>query len=65
METAALSTWLIWSNEHNQWWAPFGNGYVAERAMAGRFTFDHALEIVADANRGLTHAPNEAMVRDE
>lgn len=56
--------WLIWSNEHKAWWAPDGNGYVRDRANAGLYEFEDALQIVADANRGLTHEPNEAMVPD-
>ena len=36
--------WLIWSNEHNAWWAPNGRGYVQNRTEAGRYTLAEAME---------------------
>lgn len=54
--------WLIWSNEHNGWWATNKCGYVKERKHAGRYTYKEALEIVESANIGLKDIPNETMV---
>jgi len=55
--------WLIWSFEHNGWWAPASKGYVEERHNAGRYTFQEAYDIVMNANK---HAdePYEAMLPD-
>lgn len=57
--------WLIWSNEHNGWWAPARQGYNRERKRAGRYTFKEALEIVENANAGADDCPNECMVRED
>lgn len=54
--------WIIWSNEHNAWWGADHKGYVAERKVAGRYSYDEALKIVKGANIGLKDVPNEAMV---
>jgi len=51
--------YLIWSFEHNRWWLPARWGYTTNVEAAGRYSFDEALEITANANlTGL----NEAMV---
>ena len=42
--------WVIWSFEHDAWWAPHERGYVLELAQAGRYTKARALEIEAHAN---------------
>lgn len=55
--------WIIWSHEHQGWWAPNERGYVTSRKAAGRYTYAKALEIVEGANRMLKDAPNEAMVK--
>ena len=60
--------WLIWSNEHDAWWASNERGYVKNRGSAGRYSFERACEIVFNANKHLhhnMHRPNEAMVRVE
>lgn len=53
---------LIWSIEHNAWWAPRKNGYIKERSRAGLYSEAEALGIVKSANIGLHDIPNEAMV---
>lgn len=57
--------WLIWSIEHNAWWAPKCRGYVNSKAKAGRYSFDDALHIVSRANshRGDLF-PFEAMIAE-
>ena len=42
--------WVIWSFEHDAWWAPGRCGYVLELAQAGRYTEAEARDIEADAN---------------
>lgn len=42
--------WLIWSMEHNAWWAPDRKGYVKTKDEAGRYDFGEAVDIVMDAN---------------
>ena len=54
--------WLIWSNEHNAWWAPNQRGYSVKRYNAGTYTFEDAKSIVTDANKYCIDQPNEAMV---
>lgn len=68
--------WLIWSNEHNGWWCANRRGYTHFRKDAGKYIYDQALEIVANANYGHEFrrsrgnssrekdAPNECMVED-
>lgn len=58
--------WLIWSIEKNRWWKPGRFGYTAERAEAGRYTFEEAIQIVNDANAYLfdDQSPKEAMIMD-
>lgn len=56
--------WLIWSMEHNAWWAA-ESGYTKIRYNAGRFSYDRAREIVASANKYCGDKPNEAMIEDE
>lgn len=41
--------YLIWSNEHRAWWAPFERGYVPRVFDAGRYSRDRALEICRNA----------------
>lgn len=41
---------LIWSFEHNAWWAPAACGYVATVAEAGLYTLATAIDICARAN---------------
>lgn len=56
--------WLIWSIEHDRWWAPNHRGYVHSKALAGRYSYDDALAIVTEANWGLSDVPNEVMCPD-
>lgn len=56
--------WLIWSIEHNGWWAPAERGYVHNKDDAGVYSYERACEIVAGANRDMQR-PYEAMVKIE
>lgn len=42
--------WLIWSNEHRRYWKPARLGYTDSPSEAGRYTFEEAAEICAEAN---------------
>lgn len=44
------AVWVIWSFEHDAWWAPGECGYVLDLADAGRYTETRAREIEARAN---------------
>ena len=44
-------SWLIWSQEHGAWWAPFRLGYTRDLNCAGRYSFQEATRICAEANR--------------
>ena len=50
---------LIWSFEHDAWWAPNRQGYVRDSACAGVYGFVEAAVICANANLSCI---NEAMV---
>jgi hypothetical protein len=52
--------YLIWSFEHDRWWAPNRGGYVARQADAGRYQLTDALSICRNAN--ITGRANEAVV---
>lgn len=54
--------WLIWSIEHNAWWAPNSRGYTPYRSAAGKYSYEEALKIVEGANIGELNIPNEAMI---
>lgn len=41
-ERNAESAWLVWSNEHQQWWAPDAKGYTSKVDEAGRYTLAQA-----------------------
>lgn len=61
--------WLIWSNEHNAWWAPNSKGYVKFKDKAGRYDFGEALDLVMAANThdGMhrsSQLPDETMCPD-
>jgi len=51
--------YVIWSIEHGAWWKARHAGYTEDLTEAGRYTYDTATQIVADANRdcppGLCH----------
>lgn len=55
---------LIWSNEHNAWWAPGSRGYTVERSKAGLYRLAEAEAVVANANAYLADdaVPHEAIV---
>lgn len=55
---------LIWSNEHNAWWAPNDRGYTQSRPHAGEYPLDRAIDICIRANRHLKPGkpPHEAVV---
>ena len=53
---------LIWSFEHEAWWKPAAHGYTKEKALAGRFTLEKALEYCQDANKASGDTPDEAIV---
>ena len=42
--------WLIWSIEHQAWWAADSCGYTRNLQQAGRYSRDAALEIVRTSN---------------
>jgi hypothetical protein len=45
-----VTTFLIWSLEHDAWWAPHGCGYTRELAEAGRYDEAQARGIVTRGN---------------
>lgn len=56
--------WLVWSNEHNSWWAPDRCGYTEDPARAGLYTFDEAMTICRQANKYVMNGkPKETMVK--
>jgi hypothetical protein len=42
--------YIIWSEEHGAWWGPGEHGYTRSLRSAGRYSKEHAEEIVRDAN---------------
>ena len=58
--------WLIWSNQHEAWWAPKSMGYVASIKDAGRYSQREACKICLNANLSQNPAakPNETMVKE-
>jgi hypothetical protein len=65
MKSDLSGKWLIWSIEHDKWWAFNSHGYTSARDDAGRYEFDEACRIVSDANMYCRDTPNEAMVREQ
>jgi hypothetical protein len=45
--------WVVWSFEHNAWWAPDWCGYTPDLAQAGRYSEADARDIEERANRCL------------
>ena len=41
--------YVIWSFEHQAWWAPEERGYVTDLALAGRYTAEDAGRIVVNS----------------
>lgn len=56
--------YLVWSNEHESYWAPNSAGYVRHVDKAGRYTFEQAVQICHGANQGCCHDPQETMLLD-
>jgi len=58
--------WLIWSSDHGGWSKPNRHGYTNRLADAGRYSFEEALEIIQDANAGMSarNFPSETMCPD-
>lgn len=46
------SHYLIWSNEHAQWWRPGKAGYTRHIEEAGRYSRDEAAAIVENSTVG-------------
>ena len=44
-----MSDYVIWSFEHQAWWAPNRCGYTAKLDEAGRYKRDEAASIVIDS----------------
>lgn len=58
--------YLVYSIEHNAWWAPESSGYTLIESKAGRYSKSEANQIVTGANRGINPGSrlNEIMVID-
>jgi hypothetical protein len=41
---------LIWSIEHQAWWGPARRGYTEDPHAAGRYSYQEAHDILAEAN---------------
>ena len=46
--------WLVWSHEHGAYWRSNSNGYATERCLAGRYSFEEALEIARRSNQHIS-----------
>jgi hypothetical protein len=46
---SAHPIYVIWSFDHQQWWAPLRRGYTPDLAKAGRYTAGEAGEIVTNS----------------
>ena len=42
-------SYLIWSYEHNSWWASGRSGYTCDLGQAGRYSAEEAGNIVTDS----------------
>ncbi len=56
--------WLVWSNEHGEWWRPGQMGYTRCIGAAGRYILEEAKEICDHANafQDEGEIPNEVML---
>lgn len=54
--------WLIWSNEHNAWWAPNSLGYTPSITKAGRYTLEDTRARTMHAGPMECGRPSEAIV---
>jgi hypothetical protein len=57
-----MPVYVLWSFEHDAWWAPDCRGYTLALDEAGRYTGEEAADILADANLVAT---NEQVMRLE
>jgi hypothetical protein len=48
-----MARWVVWSEEHRQWWGDGGFGYTPSLRLAGRYTEAEAKAIADKANRYL------------
>jgi hypothetical protein len=48
-----MARWVVWSEEHKQWWGAGGWGYTPSLRLAGRYTETEAKAIADKANRYL------------
>jgi len=48
-----MARWVVWSEEHHQWWGPGGFGHTPSLRLAGRYTEAEAEAIAYKANRYL------------
>lgn len=55
-----MSSWLVWSNQHGEWWRANRSGYTLYIEQAGRYSTLEALEIVRSATcNGALHTRRE------
>ncbi len=54
---------VIWSIEHNSFWASDRCGYVKNFLSAGVYSYKEACEIVENANKHSDNKPQEAMIK--
>lgn len=60
------ANWVVWSYEHDAWWAPNERGYVQDLSHAGRYTELQAASIEAQANsHGVVNEKAMALVDAE
>lgn len=58
---SAEAKYLVWSIEHQAWWAPRARGYTTHLAEAGRYTKNAAGAILRQANYA-PHIHHEVMI---
>jgi hypothetical protein len=61
--------YVIWSNEHQQWWLPMDEGFTRWIEAAGRYTQEQAIErsepsVRGDYNTGYLHLEPKRVRRD-
>lgn len=50
-DTGPRIVYVLWSNKHEAWWRPAARGYTKDRAEAGRYTEEEAIEYVVSSSR--------------
>lgn len=58
-----LTTYVIWSHDHDMWWGPNYEGYAANLLNAGVYTETEARDICLDANYDPKGPEHEVMWR--